>query len=186
MTRLTASIFCSSREIEIYSDMVFHTGRVLGELGFNIMYGGGHQGLMGQAEQGGIHAKTHVTGISTYHLLDKEVTTYTKGKTHFVHTMGERKDIQLKESSIVVILPGGFGTMDELFETLTYNQLDLASNDIYIFDPELGPILKDLINMMLARGTVAPKDVNRLHYVSTLKELECLIRSSEVFKGDKV
>lgn len=177
----TAAVFCSARDIEVYKKLGFNVGKLLGELDYNIIYGGGYQGVMGAVSKGGESAGSRVTGISTYHLLDLEVSEYDNHNTHFVQTMGERKQIQLGIADVVIILPGGFGTLDELFETLTFNQIGITKNKILVFDIELQPILERLTRLYEERGTISVGDGARIQYVTNLDELK---KELEVIKND--
>ena len=175
-TKKTAAVFCSARNInpEEYElgSFTWHLVNTLRRSGYNIIYGGGYQGLMGQVANDDENFGVKITGISTYHLLDLEVSDYDKGNTHFVQTMGERKQIQLQIADVVLILPGGFGTLDELFEALTFNQLGISNNKIIIMDLDLIPILKELTKIYLKRGTISQKDADRLIYIKDFVDLE--------------
>lgn len=173
-TKKIAALFTSARSLnKKYKDLAFETGKAVARAGYDGVYGGGEQGLMGRVARGVREGGKKIFGITTFKLLGLELSlNYKQDTTHFVHTMGERKEIILSMSSIVVILPGGFGTMDELFEALTFDQLNIADNKIIILDPELAPVIKDLFKVLIKRGTVSQNDIKKVHFVDTVEELE--------------
>ena len=100
-------------------------GTLLAQRGLRLIYGGGRVGLMGALADGVLAAGGEVVGVMPQLLLDKEVGH--PGLTHLqvVSTMAERKQAMGDLADMFVTLPGGIGTMDELFEAWTWAQLDL-------------------------------------------------------------
>lgn len=174
----TVAVFCSARDIgKKYKDIARESGKLIGELGLNFIYGGGQQGLMGVSSRAAKKAGSFVRGISTHLLLGKEAKIEDGDTNFFVKDMGERKQIQLEIADYVLILAGGFGTMDEIFETLTFNQLNISSNKLIVYDDEIEPILKDLCEVLIKRGTIYRSDAERINYVHNLEELEYALRN---------
>lgn len=168
------AFYTSARSLnKTYKKLAFEAGQAIARAGYEGVYGAGEQGLMGRAARGIRSEGMKAYGITTYKLLGLELSLgYNRDTTFFVQTMGERKQIQLDMSSTVLILPGGFGTMDELFEALTFDQLNIAKNNIIILDPELAPILKKLFDVMIKRGTVSKHNIDRVFFVDTPDQLE--------------
>ena len=175
MINQVAAVFLSAREIDKYAKLVFDTGVALSEIGYDIVYGGGYQGLMGMVAKGVESAGGIARGYTTHHLFKRELSSYNREYTHFVKTMGERKEIQLNLADIVVILPGGFGTLDELFETLTFNQIGLSKQRIFVLDPDLELILKQLLRAYVERGTISQKDADIIEFVKGPQDLKLKI-----------
>ena len=97
--------------------------RLLVQKGCRIVYGGGKLGLMGVVAQTALAAGGYVTGIAPRLLLEKEVMHRGLSELHVVETMHERKVMMTRLADAFLILPGGYGTLDELFEVLTLRQL---------------------------------------------------------------
>jgi len=99
-------------------------GRTLAEQGIGLVYGGGGVGLMGVVADAALAAGGEVIGIITEALKALEVEHKNLTSIHVVPDMHSRKAMMLGLSDAVIAMPGGFGTMDELFEALTWSQLD--------------------------------------------------------------
>lgn len=172
------AVFLSARELskDYYRDLVRSVGKMLVKDNHEVWYGGGYSGLMGELAKTVEHHKGALQGITTAHLLETEAKTHDPLRTAITNTMGERKHLLLINTDIVVILPGGFGTLDELFEALTYNQLGLAKSDIFVLDPDLAKPLKQIVDAFERRGTISKEDASLINYVSSTRELKDAIR----------
>jgi uncharacterized protein (TIGR00730 family) len=106
----------------------------MGGRGHELVYGGGNVGLMGVVADAVLSAGGSVTGVITEQLVGVEVAH--RGLTELVITgsMHERKARMAELSDGVIVLPGGFGTLDESFELLTWNQLGLIAKPVVFFD----------------------------------------------------
>lgn len=98
-------------------------GRTLAELNIRLVYGGGSVGLMGIAADGCLAAGGSVIGVIPQLLMEKEVGHKGITQMHVVANMHERKALMTELSDGFIALPGGYGTLDELFEALTWLQL---------------------------------------------------------------
>ncbi len=126
------AVFCGSSEgyNEVYREAAYDLGRMLAERHIRIIYGGARIGLMGALADGALQHGGHVTGVIPEFLKTKEVAH--EGLTHLitVHTMHERKLKMHELAEGVIAMPGGWGTMEELFEMLTWGQLGLHSKPV--------------------------------------------------------
>jgi len=118
-------IFCGSNKGHRpeYEDAAKLTGRILAEQGYEVVYGAGSVGLMGVLADAALEAGGIVKGVITEKLVEWEVCHQNLHELHIVPTMHERKVLMAKMSDAVLTLPGGFGTLDELFEMATLAQL---------------------------------------------------------------
>lgn len=98
-------------------------GKTLAAQGITLVYGGGSVGLMGVAADACLAAGGEVVGVIPRKLMEKEVGHKGIAQMHVVDTMHERKALMTRLSDGFVALPGGYGTLDELFEALTWLQL---------------------------------------------------------------
>ena len=99
-------------------------GRTLAEQGIGLVYGGGGVGLMGVVADAALAAGGEVIGVIPEALKALEVGHKNLTAMHVVPDMHSRKAMMLGLADAVIAMPGGFGTMDELFEALTWSQLD--------------------------------------------------------------
>lgn len=100
----------------------------------DLVYGGGNVGLMGIVADAVLAGGRRVTGVITEHLVDGEVAHQSLTKLEVVDTMHQRKARMIELADGVVVLPGGFGTLEEAFEVLTWNQLGLTAMPVVFFD----------------------------------------------------
>lgn len=118
-------IFCGSNpgKSSIYADATRATVHAIAAAGMKIVFGGGKIGLMGVVAETAIASGVYVIGVSPRRLLEHEVVHQGLSELHIVESMHERKVAMSKISDAFIVLPGGMGTFDEMFEILTLNQL---------------------------------------------------------------
>lgn len=109
-------------------------GRLLAERNIELVYGGGAVGLMGLIADTVMDAGGSVTGVIPAGLFSKEVGHTGLTRLEEVSTMHERKARMYELSDAFIALPGGFGTLEELAETLTWNQIGLLSKPVGVLD----------------------------------------------------
>lgn len=120
-------VFCGSspgRRPE-YAQRAGELGRLLADRGLEVVYGGASVGLMGALADGALAAGGAVTGVIPRRLLESEVAHAGLTNLHVTETMHERKALMSELADAVIALPGGTGTLDELFELFTWSQLGL-------------------------------------------------------------
>jgi uncharacterized protein (TIGR00730 family) len=136
LTRRNVTVFCGSKtgNDPSYTASATLLGKVLAEKGFDIIYGGGGKGMMGALANSALSAGASVTGILPQVLVDWE--SQHPSLTHVIITtdMHERKKLLYEKGMAGIVLPGGFGTLDEMFEMLTWNQLSIHNKKIYILN----------------------------------------------------
>lgn len=117
-----------------YVEAAAGLGRTLARRGVRLVYGGGHVGLMGVLADTALEGGAEVHGVITRGLLDKEVGHTGLTELHVVDTMHERKARMADLAGGFIMLPGGFGTLDEFFEALTWTQLGIHDKPCGILD----------------------------------------------------
>jgi hypothetical protein len=129
-------VYCGSRDglDPAYAQAATDCGTMLARNGWRLVYGAGDVGLMGRVARAAQAGGGDTFGVIPQHLLDWEV-----GKTDLTtfivtETMHERKKVMLMNADAVVVLPGGAGSMDELFEALTWRQLGLHAKPIFVLN----------------------------------------------------
>lgn len=106
----------------------------LARAGIGIVYGGGCVGLMGAVADAALAAGGEVIGVIPQALMDKELGHTGVTHLHVVGSMHERKQLMVDLSDAFIALPGGYGTLDELFETLTWLQLGFHGKPVGLFN----------------------------------------------------
>lgn len=141
-------VFCGSNtgDHSIYQTAAYELGKTLAEKSIRLIYGAGNVGLMGILADAALAHGGMVMGIIPDFLRDKEVCHEGLTELIIVKSMAERKLIMAKQCDGVITLPGGYGTLDELFEMLTLAQLSQMNLPVGIlnihgfFDPLLNQL----------------------------------------------
>ena len=121
---------------EIYKEATELLAKELVSNGYQIVYGGGSNGLMGVLGDTAVDSGGYITGIITEQLDDIEVGHQGLNELIIVKNMHERKKMMADKSQAGVCLPGGVGTWEEFFESLTWNQLGLQTKPIILLNIE--------------------------------------------------
>ena len=118
-------VFCGSHNgtLEGYRVEAARLGRTLAERNLGLVYGGASVGLMGAVADAVINAGGRAVGVIPQSLIDMEIAHTGLADLHVVASMHERKALMAQLSDGFIALPGGIGTLEELFEILTFAQL---------------------------------------------------------------
>ncbi len=131
-------VFCGSSagRRESYKKAARNLGRLLAEQSITLIYGGSNIGLMTLMADEALAHGGQVIGVMPTSLIEKEVAH--NGLTEFikVNTMSERKEVMLKMSDAFIAMPGGIGTLDEIFEVMSLNQLSLMKKPIGLLNTD--------------------------------------------------
>jgi uncharacterized protein (TIGR00730 family) len=109
-------------------------GHRLAERGIEVVYGGASVGLMGAVADAAMEGGGHVIGVIPQSLVDREIAHPAVADMRVVESMHERKALMADLSDAFVALPGGVGTLEELFEVYTWNQLGLHAKPLGLFN----------------------------------------------------
>jgi uncharacterized protein (TIGR00730 family) len=122
---LSICVYCGSRpgRTPAHAVAARDTGRLIGRLGWQLVYGGGRAGLMGEVAEAALTAGGRVVGVIPRSLMERELGHPGLSELHVVETMHERKRLMAERSDAFLALPGGIGTLEELFEVWTWRQL---------------------------------------------------------------
>ncbi|MEU4618924.1 TIGR00730 family Rossman fold protein [Actinoplanes sp. NPDC023801] len=131
-------VFCASSTSldQRRLDLAAETGRILAERGHTLVSGGGCVGMMGAVTDGARSAGGHTLGIIPQYLVDLEVADLASGELVVTDDMASRKIVMIDRSDAFITLPGGLGTLDELFEVWTLATLDVHRKPIVLLDPD--------------------------------------------------
>ena len=105
-------------------DAATELGKLIAELDYRLVYGGGRVGLMGCVADGCIGAGGQVRGVITDKLMQIEVAHEGLDSLEITPSMSDRRNRMIEDSDVFIVLPGGVGTLDELFEVLALTDLD--------------------------------------------------------------
>jgi uncharacterized protein (TIGR00730 family) len=130
------AIFCGSKEggNAIYKAHAHELGEILSAQNIALIYGGGNKGLMGAAADAVMNSGGTVRGVIPQVLIEWEHQHENITELLVVEDMHVRKRKLYELADAAIILPGGFGTLDELFEMLTWNQLAIHDKKIFILN----------------------------------------------------
>ncbi|KAG8491338.1 hypothetical protein CXB51_014516 [Gossypium anomalum] len=125
-------VFCGSNSghRQVFSDAALELGNELVKRKIDLVYGGGSVGLMGLISKTVYDGGCHVLGIIPKALMPLEISGETVGEVRTVLDMHERKATMARESDAFVALPGGYGTMEELLEMITWSQLGIHKKTV--------------------------------------------------------
>lgn len=131
-------VFCGSAlgVQESYAQISRDVGLYCANNSIELVYGGGHAGLMGVSADACLSSGGQVTGIIPELLKDKEIAHSGLSKLYITQDMHERQAMMADLSDAFLVLPGGLGTLAEFFEVLTWKQIGLHNKPIIIFDTQ--------------------------------------------------
>ena len=155
-----------------YREAASELGAHLAMAGIGVVYGGGRVGLMGLLADAALAAGGVVTGVIPARLRDAELAHHGATELVVVDSMHERKRVMAERADAFAILPGGIGTLDEMFEILSWKQLELHDKPIFLVD--IGGYwspLCTLLDHIVAMGFARPETLDLLRVVPDVAAL---------------
>ena len=172
ISRLT--VFCGSSPglDPVHTETAERLGRSLAERGVTLVYGGAHVGLMGTLADAAMAAGGKVVGVMTEALVDAEVAHTGLPEMYVLPTMHERKARMADLGDAFVMLPGGYGTLDEFCEALTWTQLGVHDKPCAVLDPSgyFAPLL-ELFDRAAEQRFLRPEHRDLVLRAGTVDEL---------------
>ena len=167
-------VYCGSSGAvhERYREAASELGAQLAAAGIGVVYGGGRVGLMGLLADAALVAGGEVIGIIPARLRDAELAHQGATELVVVDTMHDRKRVMAEKADAFAILPGGVGTLDEMFETLSWKQLELHDKPILLLD--IGGYwapLRALLDHIVTEGFARPGTTDLFRVVPTVGAL---------------
>ena len=143
-------VFCGSSlgNDVVYEQITQATGQIIAEQGLTLVYGGGRSGLMGVVANSALEAGGKVIGVIPEALVDRELAHAELSELHVVKDMHERKTKMAELADGFIALPGGAGTLEEIFEQWTWNQLGIHQKPCAFLN--INGFYDDLIKMLQA------------------------------------
>jgi uncharacterized protein (TIGR00730 family) len=170
----SVAVFCgaSNNVAKHYIDAARDVGNKLAENNIKLIYGGGDCGLMGASANGCLDKGGYVIGVFPTILQGMELEHHGLSEHYVVGTMHARKQLMFDKSDAFIILPGGFGTMDETFEVITWRQLHMHQKPIIFYNYNgYWNKWKEMTEMFLAEGFASAKTRSMYDFADSLEEL---------------
>jgi uncharacterized protein (TIGR00730 family) len=135
---LSVAVYCGSRfgDRPAYAQAASVLGRLIAETGGSLVYGGGRVGLMGAVAGAALGAGARVVGVIPQALMDREVGHTGLTELHVVQTMHERKQRMAERADAFIALPGGIGTLEEIYEVWSWQQLGYHDKPVGLLNVE--------------------------------------------------
>ena len=176
----SVAVFCGSKNGNdpLFALHTAHLGTLLAANGIRLVYGGGNVGIMGLIADTVMEAGGHVTGIIPQVLVEWERQHTGISELIIAANMHDRKRMMYELSDAAIILPGGFGTLDELFEMITWNQLSIHDKHIFILNTNgfYDHLIRHM-EVMKQQGFLYESAVQRVHYAENPAAVVGLILS---------
>jgi uncharacterized protein (TIGR00730 family) len=167
------AVFCGARKggDPAFVALANEVGAAIARRGWLLIYGGGGVGLMGELANAALAAGGEVLGVIPQQLVRKEVGHTGLQRLEVVADMPVRKTRMIAVADGFLVLPGGFGTLDELFEVVTLRQIGLHSKPIVLCDPDdyWGPLLA-ACSAMVDSGLVSAQDFQTMEQYRSVDE----------------
>ena len=167
----SVTVFGSARfpQDHKYYKMAVEVGKVFSDVGFAVMTGGG-PGIMEAANKGAFENKGISVGCTIQLPKEQVSNPYMNKYVHFEHFF-VRKVLLLKYSYAFIVLPGGFGTLDELFETITLIQTKIIHNfPVVVMGTEYYKCIRSQIELMAKEGTIDVEDMKLVLFTDSVDE----------------
>ncbi len=181
MLSKSVCVYCGSRSgaMPAYTNDARAFGNAIAEQGWRLVYGAGDVGLMGEVARAAQDAKGDTFGVIPTHLLAREAGKTDLTRLVVTETMHERKKVMFMNADAVVVLPGGAGSLDELFEALTWRQLGLHDKPVLVLNTAgfWSPLMA-LIDHVIAQGFSDPELAGFLTVVDSPEEAVEFLRAA--------
>lgn len=176
-------VYCSSYETvdDLYRKVAKDLGEQLARHQITMIYGGGALGLMGVVANSVMDHEGRVIGFMPHHLKEFEDPNWAITELHMVDTMHTRKRLMFEHADAFIILPGGFGTLDETFELITWRQLKLHEKPIiFVNVNHYWTPLKELTSNIFNQHFAKEEDRKAFQFVNSITEaFQALLRAPE-------
>jgi hypothetical protein len=174
-------VFCASREgiPRHYVELAAEVGTEIARRGHSLVSGGGSVSMMGAVARAARVGGAHTFGVIPQALVDMEVADHDADELVVVRTMRERKALMDERSDAFITLPGGVGTLEELFEIWTARSIGLHDKPVVICDPDdVFEPLRRQMDLLVGRGFARPEIGDSVAWARTAREAVDLAEGS--------
>ncbi|GAA1840203.1 LOG family protein [Asanoa iriomotensis] len=165
-------VFCASSQTldRRWTDLAWEVGVALARQGHVLVSGGGRAGMMGAVAEGARSAGGHTIGIIPQSLVDREVADTKAGELVITDGLASRKNLMIEKSDAFLTLPGGIGTLDELFEVWTTAALRTHDKPVVLLNTDgFYTDLLTWLNTLAPTGFVRREALDHLTVVPTVE-----------------
>lgn len=177
-------VFCGSKAgyKSTFSEAALQLGKLLVERKIDLVYGGGSVGLMGLVSKTVFNGGCHVLGVIPKALMQREISGECIGEVKIVTSMHQRKSEMAKNADAFIALPGGYGTMEELLEMVTWSQLGIHEKPVGLLNVDgYYNNLLDLFDKGVEEGFI---EVTARHIIVSADTAEELLKRLEEYVAD--
>ena len=181
-------VFCGASNS--IADSYFEEGQALGKRiassGYQLVYGAGDCGVMGAVARGALQMSGHVTGVFPEVIRGIEKEHQSLSETFIVPDMHTRKMEMFNRSDAFIILPGGFGTMDETFEVITWKQLHTHCKPIILYNFQgYWDAWQQLTDQFITQGFAHPDTKKLYHIVNNMNDVFALLSANDTISRNE-
>ena len=173
-------VFCgaSSKIHQDFLDIAYETGQLLAKNDIEVIFGCGAFGMMGALADGVLENNGKITGVIPHFLFEREMPHPGVADMRIVDSMHERKSLMYGMADIFITLPGGFGTLEESMEVITWQQLSLHEKSIIFIDHHgFWSGLMATFSMMQDHAFLTPKDREAVLFADTPNQAITLLNA---------
>lgn len=177
----TLCVFCASAmgSRPEFAEAARQLGQTLAERRIGLVYGGARVGLMGAVADSTMQHGGKVTGVIPQVLVDREISNHGLTELHLVDTMHTRKSLMADRSDAFLVLPGGYGTFEEMFEVLTWQSIGLHTKPVCLLNTAgFYDGLLAFLDTCVAQGVLRPAARANLLVASTVEQALTMLTGS--------
>ena len=172
--QFSVCVYCGSRSgyDPRYIQAALQAGQVIGQRGWQLVYGGGRVGLMGSVADAVLASGGRAVGVIPRKLREREVAHTGLSEIHIVDTMHQRKQQMAERADVFLALPGGIGTLEEMFEVWTWRQIGYHDQPIGLLN--VGGFYDGLLAFLrhtVSSGFLEQAQLDKLHVGTDADEL---------------
>ncbi len=164
--RFSLCVYCGSRRgvQSAFAEAAYAVGQEIGKRGWQLVYGGGQVGLMGIVADAALQHGARVVGVIPRVLMEREVGHARLDEMHVVDTMHQRKHMMAEHAHAFLALPGGIGTLEELYEVWTWRQLGYHDKPIGLLNVQgFYDTLLGFMDLVRDQGFLGPEQLGLVH-----------------------
>lgn len=186
ITTTLVAVYCGSKQGNLsYSDDAYALGTALVQSGFGLVYGGASIGVMGAVADAVMNRGGVAVGVIPTFLLDKEIAHTRLTQLYYTDTMHTRKALMAEFASAFVVLPGGLGTLEELFEVATWRQLYQHKKPIILLNSHgFFDLLLAHLKHTKDQGFMSEYDLANVWVCADVAELMTALQGAVAIKDD--
>ena len=166
-------VFCSSQSgnNKAFLKTAYSLGKELSNKGYTIIYGGGETGMMGSLSRGVLENQGSLIEVIPNYFNYKNTSKKKLSKVITTKSFHHRKNIMISKADLFICLPGGFGTMDELFEVIALNQLSVIKKNIGLIDiNNFWDTFKKLLNELKKKGFLYDIKKSNIYFKESIEQ----------------